>query len=390
MPFGKTFIHFRSFHFLSKTVQFTVHFVKKGTLLCIFAAIPPGLFSAVFSVKIFLSTLMFSCYNERNPFSHPTTSARKESDNMKKDYSHPEAFSTFLNSEFIQIANIQYRAGAYYFGKHMHSNLEIYRLLEGSCQMEIGSTSISCVKDDFVIIMPNIVHSLFLSEGTDCTFEHIHFSPELPSELALDDLLGIQTSLLNALIYCYPSFCHIPADYFIKDRVSDIVREMEQAGMFSRPQMNLLMSELLIHLLQLSDKDFSSYTQKYSVQNMYVLSALQYIEQNYADKIEVGDIADQLHISSRYLNKLFQKHTNMTLLNYINVFRMNQAFLLMTDPQLTLTEIASRVGMNDSQHFSKLFKSVIGSSPSLFRKTLSNEEQRQEWIPLGYQEPRKD
>lgn len=165
---------------------------------------------------------------------------------------------------------------------------------------------------------------------------------------------------------------------------------MEQAGMFSRPQMNLLMSELLIHLLQLSDKDFSSYTQKYSAQNMYVMSALQYIEQNYADKIEVGDIADQLHISSRYLNKLFQKHTNMTLLNYINVFRMNQAILLMTDPQLTLTEIASRVGMNDSQHFSKLFKSVIGSSPSLFWKTLSNEEQRQEWLPLGYQEPQKD
>lgn len=309
---------------------------------------------------------------------------------MKKEHSHSETLTTFLNSEFIQIANIQYRAGAYYFGKHMHSNLEIYRLLEGSCEMEIGNTSISCCKDDFVIIMPNIVHSLSLSAGTDCTFEHIHFSPDLLSEISLDDFLGIPASLLNALTYCYPSFCHMPADRFIKDRVSAVIREMEQAGMFSRPQMNLLMSELLIHLLQLSGKDFSSYTQKYSTQNMYVLSALQYIEQNYADKIEVGDIASQLHISSRYLNKLFQKHTDMTLLSYINVFRMNQAILLMADPELTLTEIASRVGMNDSQHFSKLFKSVIGSSPSLFRKTLSNEEKRQEWIPQDYQDPQRN
>ena len=309
---------------------------------------------------------------------------------MKKEHSHSETLTTFLNSEFIQIANIQYRAGAYYFGKHMHSNLEIYRLLEGSCEMEIGNTSISCCNDDFVIIMPNIVHSLSLSAGTDCTFEHIHFSPDLLSEISLDDFLGIPASLLNALIYCYPSFCHIPADSFIKDRVSAVIHEMEHAGMFSRPQMNLQMTELLVHLLQISDKDFSSYTQKYSTQNMYVLSALQYIEQNYTDKIEVGDIADQLHISSRYLNKLFQKHTNMTLLNYINVFRMNQAILLMTDPELTLTEIASRVGMNDSQHFSKLFKSVIGSSPSLFRKTLSNEEKRQEWIPQDYQDPQRN
>lgn len=195
MPFDKIIIHFRSFHFLSKTVQFTVHFVKKGTPGCILHLFRPAYFLTFFSfisVKIFLAPTMFSCYNKRNPFSYPTTSAGKESDNMKKDYSHSEAFSTFLNSEFIQIANIQYRAGAYYFGKHMHSNLEIYRLLEGTCQMEIGSTSISCSKDDFVIIMPNIVHSLFLSEGTDCTFEHIHFSPDLPSELALDDLLGIQ------------------------------------------------------------------------------------------------------------------------------------------------------------------------------------------------------
>ena len=294
---------------------------------------------------------------------------------MKKDYSHPEAFSTFLNSEFIQIANIQYRAGAYYFGKHMHSNLEIYRLLEGSCQMEIGSTSISCVKDDFVIIMPNIVHSLFLSEGTDCTFEHIHFSPELPAERP-DLLLSVVLPYTGGLFYQRPGFRYRPRDG-TGGNVLPPADESSDVGAADPSSPALRQGLFFLHSEIFCPE--------------YVRSVGASV---YRTELCRQNRSRRYRRPAPYLLALpeqtFQKHTNMTLLNYINVFRMNQAILLMTDPQLTLTEIASRVGMNDSQHFSKLFKSIIGSSPSLFRKTLSNEEQRQEWIPLGYQEPRKD
>lgn len=60
----------------------------------------------------------------------------------------------------------------------------------------------------------------------------------------------------------------------------------------------------------------------------------------------------------------------MTLLNYINTYRMNQASRLIADTDMTMTEIADHIGMNDSQHFSKLFKNTIGSTPCEYRKLL--------------------
>ncbi len=287
--------------------------------------------------------------------------------------SKKELLTEFLTSEIVQIANIQYRDNDYFFAKHMHPNMEIYRILEGCCYMDIGNQKIFCETNDFILVLPNIVHSFYLPPDAACAFEHIHFSPYVLGEIDMEEILGCSLDLLTALTFCYQSFCHFPADAFIKDAVFSIIFEMERPSIFSVPHMNLQLLDLLLHVVSLSDKDFSSYTQKYSTQNMYVLFALHYIEQNYAKKIKIEDIAEKLHITCRYLSKLFLKHMNMTLLAYTNVFRMNQAIKLMADPSLTLTEIAALVGMNDSQHFSKLFKSTIGSCPNDYRRTLTVE-----------------
>ena len=64
---------------------------------------------------------------------------------------------------------------------------------------------------------------------------------------------------------------------------------------------------------------------------------------------------------------------NLTILNYINLYRINQAIELMPDAGLTLTNIAALIGLKDSQHFSKLFRSIIGLPPNQYRKLLLHE-----------------
>lgn len=54
--------------------------------------------------------------------------------------------------------------------------------------------------------------------------------------------------------------------------------------------------------------------------------------------------------------------------NYINIYRINKAIELMENTSLTLTEISGRIGLKDSQHFSKLFVHIIGMTPSNYRK----------------------
>lgn len=54
------------------------------------------------------------------------------------------------------------------------------------------------------------------------------------------------------------------------------------------------------------------------------------------DKILIPDIAKELNISTRYLSKLFSQYMNISLGNYINVYRINRAIELMDTTTLTL------------------------------------------------------
>ena len=86
------------------------------------------------------------------------------------------------------------------------------------------------------------------------------------------------------------------------------------------------------------------------------------------DKILIPDIAKELNISTRYLSKLFSQYMNISLGNYINVYRINRAIELMDTTTLTFTEISGMIGLKDSQHFSKLFYNIIGTRPSQYKK----------------------
>ena len=96
----------------------------------------------------------------------------------------------------------------------------------------------------------------------------------------------------------------------------------------------------------------------------------EYIKENYFEKILLSDIANYLNISSRYLSKLFYKETNLTVLQYLNIYRINKSIDLMMTTDKSLTDISLSVGLGDLQHFSRLFKNIIGISPSKYKKML--------------------
>ena len=106
------------------------------------------------------------------------------------------------------------------------------------------------------------------------------------------------------------------------------------------------------------------------IQSQYIAFALHYIEKNYMNKLMIDDIANKLNISGRYLSKIFSQYMHISLGNYINIYRINQAINFMSTTNLTLTEISGMIGLKDSQHFSKLFFNIIGITPSQYRKFL--------------------
>ena len=58
----------------------------------------------------------------------------------------------------------------------------------------------------------------------------------------------------------------------------------------------------------------------------------------------------------------------MTLLQYHNYVRCTKAQKLLEDPELSISIIAFRVGFSSSSHFTRVFKNIVGITPSAYRE----------------------
>ena len=97
-------------------------------------------------------------------------------------------------------------------------------------------------------------------------------------------------------------------------------------------------------------------------------SVMIYLRENYDKQIDFAAIAESQAISAPYLSKLFHDHAGTSPSKYLIDFRIQQAKKLLVDSQLSIKEIAARVGYSDPFHFSKSFKNTVGVSPAQFRE----------------------
>ena len=100
----------------------------------------------------------------------------------------------------------------------------------------------------------------------------------------------------------------------------------------------------------------------------YVDNALRYIQYNYASDIGVADIARYVGISRSQLYRAFLQDFGVSPHAYLQTYRINEACSLLRDPAYSVAEVAGSVGFNDPLYFSRVFKSIKGTTPSDYQK----------------------
>lgn len=78
--------------------------------------------------------------------------------------------------------------------------------------------------------------------------------------------------------------------------------------------------------------------------------------------------ANELFLNTSYLSSLFKKETGMTLTDYVNQHRVGYAKRLLKSTTLSISDIASAVGITNIHYFTRLFKRETGLSPREFRR----------------------
>lgn len=98
--------------------------------------------------------------------------------------------------------------------------------------------------------------------------------------------------------------------------------------------------------------------------------AKEYIQEHQADNISLGQVARAVNTSTFYFCKMFKKYTGINFTDYLSRVRIEKSKNLLMNPNLRVSEIAFEVGFQSLTHFNRVFKKILGHSPTDYRARL--------------------
>ena len=134
-----------------------------------------------------------------------------------------EQLALSLSNDVLTGALVQKKKAGYQFGFHIHTTIEIYRIVSGSCHMDIASESIHCKAGDFIMILPNVIHSFRVDYSGDCEYQQIHFRPDTFTKIILSDDGIYPIGMMHAIRFHCQTYYRQESDQVLDDCVNKII-----------------------------------------------------------------------------------------------------------------------------------------------------------------------
>jgi AraC-like DNA-binding protein len=99
-----------------------------------------------------------------------------------------------------------------------------------------------------------------------------------------------------------------------------------------------------------------------------VSAMVAYINANFASITGISQIAEQFYISKFHLCRVFREAMKVTVVEYLNRVRIQNACRYLRSSEKDVAEVAMLCGFHDAAYFSNVFKRVMGITPSAYRK----------------------
>jgi AraC-like DNA-binding protein/ligand-binding sensor protein len=101
-----------------------------------------------------------------------------------------------------------------------------------------------------------------------------------------------------------------------------------------------------------------------------VVEAKQFIREHAAEELSLTRVSSAVNTSSFHFCKLFRKFTAVGFVKFVARTRIENAKNFLLNPNLRITEVGYAVGFQSITHFNRMFKKIVGQSPSAYRNKL--------------------
>jgi len=250
------------------------------------------------------------------------------------------------------------------FAQHWHSQTEIYICLQGQMRICIEGIVYCLNQDDVVFVSANEAHEIFckmpktlvvlISFGYELlgsNYNNIqNVSVDTPFFNLKDEDVSLQ--ILQPLMQIRDVLCQSATDMVIADWNFCSSLYAIAVYIVQHQQNKPVSAERLVRAKHLEKMN----------------GTLRYICEHFREPITVEQAARAAGYDKSYFCKQFRKTVGMTFHRYLNYYRISEACGLLSDSELTMSAVAERAGFASQKNLSRLFRDVLGMTPTQYRK----------------------
>lgn len=282
----------------------------------------------------------------------------KESDFITQYFHTPS--KEFLNSSiYITWTGHSHSPASYSVGPRILDTYSLVFVISGKGYLKTGVHKLETLNHgDLFVLYPKEKHHYYADLENPWELMWISFNGTLCETLLQDVGLSRKSYILTNIL-----------THSIQRTVQTIINALGNTTDTNRLCATGQLYLLFAYLKQITE--VNEQRSEALEQDSCVWKAIRFIEQNYYLDIDVDMLCEHVNYSRSYLSRTFKAETNMSIPEYINKIRVQNAITLLKDTKMPVKEISMMVGMKDSFYFSKLFKKITGQTPREFRKNHS-------------------
>jgi len=249
---------------------------------------------------------------------------------------------------------------------HRHTFYHLVLFTSGAGSHTIDFENFIVKPYQVYFMIPGQVHSWNFTGFTDgyiINFSTSFFQSFLAEPGYIENLPFFSGDLANAVIDLPDTF-HAKVAHLFEEIISEY--ENKQAGFTDL--LKILMLQLFIHVGRLNANTDRKGPVSYN--QILLKNFKKLIDAHYTDLKLPKDYAELLYITPNHLNAVCKDVLGMQAGELVRNRTMLEAKRLLTNPKLTISEIADKLNFSDNSYFTKFFKKLAGMTPEDFRKTI--------------------
>ena len=259
---------------------------------------------------------------------------------------------------------------------HFHNRAEIMYVLKGECLVHLyaysaepGGQQITVTRHrrerlrpgEFILLDQEVLHDIEVPETSYMLNAEFRVCRDEEALLSLASLASSSHAVAALLEGESRVLRGVDRSGDVLHALEKIVEAFSQPG--DRALLDVLLAELLLRVADIAQDDAIAPNAR-----SYVQQAMDYIAEHLCAPLRVGEIARAVNIAPAYLQRVFKQTMDVTLVEYVNRQRVEQARQLLMFTDDAVVDVAVATGFNSRQHFFRVFSAVTGMSPQQFRK----------------------